>query len=67
MQPSARSTAGRSILAGGGRPATVGPDGWYVAPTVLAGIAPDNPAAVEEIFGPVLSVLTLRDEGCAGS
>jgi 2-formylbenzoate dehydrogenase len=39
-----------------------GPDGWYVAPTVLAGMGPDNPAAVEEIFGPVLSVLTFRDE-----
>ena len=25
---------------GGGRPDTVGPDGWYVAPTVLAGMGP---------------------------
>jgi 2-formylbenzoate dehydrogenase len=50
------------VLAGGGRPATVGDEGWYVAPTVLGAVAPDNPAAVEEIFGPVLSVLTFRDE-----
>ena len=30
-------TAAGAALAGGGRPDTVGPDGWYVAPTVLAG------------------------------
>lgn len=53
---------GASVLAGGGRPETVSPEGWYVAPTVLDAVAPDNPAAVEEIFGPVLSVLTFRDE-----
>jgi 2-formylbenzoate dehydrogenase len=58
----AATAAGGQALAGGGRPDTVGPDGWYVAPTVLAGMGPDNPAAVEEIFGPVLSVLTFRDE-----
>lgn len=54
--------AGAAVLAGGGRPDTVGPDGWYVAPTVLGRMTPDNPAAVHEIFGPVLSVLTFRDE-----
>jgi 2-formylbenzoate dehydrogenase len=32
------------------------------APTVLGSMAPDNPAAVEEIFGPVLSALTFADE-----
>jgi 2-formylbenzoate dehydrogenase len=58
----AATAAGAQVLAGGGRPDTVGPEGWYVAPTVLAGMAPDNPAAVQEIFGPVLSVLTFRDE-----
>jgi 2-formylbenzoate dehydrogenase len=58
----AATAAGAQVLAGGGRPDTVGEEGWYVAPTVLGGMAPDNPAAVEEIFGPVLSVLTFRDE-----
>lgn len=57
----AATAAGGRALVGGGRPDYVGSDGWYVAPTVLAGIGPDNPAAVEEIFGPVLSVLTFRD------
>lgn len=58
----AATAQGARVLAGGGRPETVGEDGWYVAPTVLGAMAPDNPAAVEEIFGPVLSVLTFRDE-----
>jgi 2-formylbenzoate dehydrogenase len=59
----ARATsAGATVLVGGGRPGTVGPDGWYVAPTVLGQMTPDNPAAVQEIFGPVLSALTFRDE-----
>lgn len=63
MQAIAAATAaGGRALVGGARPDTVGPDGWYVAPTVLAGMGADNPAAVEEIFGPVLSVLTFRDE-----
>lgn len=59
----AARAAGAQVLAGGGRPATVGDEGWYVEPTVLGAMTPDNPAAVEEIFGPVLSVLTFRDEG----
>lgn len=58
----AATAAGAQVLAGGGRPATVGDEGWYVAPTVLGEMESDNPAAVEEIFGPVLSVLTFRDE-----
>lgn len=58
----AATAAGAPVLVGGGRPDTVGEDGWYVAPTVLGPMAADNPAAVEEVFGPVLSVLTFRDE-----
>jgi 2-formylbenzoate dehydrogenase len=58
----AATAAGAQVLAGGGRPDTVGDEGWYVAPTVLGPMAADNPAAVEEIFGPVLSVVTFTDE-----
>jgi 2-formylbenzoate dehydrogenase len=58
----AATAAGAEVLAGGGRPDTVGDEGWYVAPTVLGAVAPDNPAAVREVFGPVLSVLTFSDE-----
>jgi 2-formylbenzoate dehydrogenase len=57
--------AGRSdgarVLAGGGRPDTVDGSGWYVAPTVLADVDPSSSVAQEEIFGPVLSVITFRD------
>jgi len=38
-----------------------GPGFWY-PPTVLAPIAPDAPAATEEIFGPVVAVLPFEDE-----
>ncbi|MBH0776595.1 aldehyde dehydrogenase family protein [Nocardia sp. NEAU-351] len=51
---------GAVVVRGGGRP--VGFDrGYYFEPTVLD--APDNanPAAREEIFGPVLTVLGYRD------
>jgi 2-formylbenzoate dehydrogenase len=58
----AASAAGAEVLVGGGRPEGVGDEGWYVAPTVLGPMAPDNPAAIEEIFGPVLSVITFTDE-----
>ena len=40
-----------------GPPATLPPTGFFVAPTVLGGIRPDDPVAREEVFGPVLVVL----------
>ncbi len=55
-------TNGSRVVAGGGRPSSVGDEGWYVAPTVLTNVDPSSPAAQEEIFGPVLSVLTFRTE-----
>ncbi|MEW1779506.1 aldehyde dehydrogenase family protein [Streptomyces sp. NPDC086777] len=36
--------------------------GYYVAPTVLADVAPDATVAQQEVFGPVLSVLPYADE-----
>jgi acyl-CoA reductase-like NAD-dependent aldehyde dehydrogenase len=55
-----RSQGARPVV-GGGRPA--GFDrGWYVQPTVFAGVKPDHRIAQEEIFGPVLAVLTYTDE-----
>ncbi|MEO3975312.1 aldehyde dehydrogenase family protein [Streptomyces sp. CAU 1734] len=41
-----------------------GPGFWF-PPTVLTGIAPDAPAAREEIFGPVAAVLPFEDEADA--
>ncbi|WP_443750294.1 aldehyde dehydrogenase [Asticcacaulis solisilvae] len=36
--------------------------GFYVEPSVLDNITPANTLAQEEVFGPVLSVMTFRDE-----
>ncbi|MFK8909240.1 aldehyde dehydrogenase family protein [Streptomyces sp. YS-3] len=41
-----------------------GPGFWF-APTVLTGTAPDAPVAVEEVFGPVAVVLPFDDEADA--
>ena len=40
--------------------------GWYVRPTLFADATNDMRIAREEIFGPVLSVLTYRDEARRG-
>ncbi|MEU6711781.1 aldehyde dehydrogenase [Nonomuraea sp. NPDC046802] len=39
--------------------------GWYVSPTVFAGVTNDMRIAREEIFGPVLSVIPYDDEADA--
>ncbi|WP_163833535.1 aldehyde dehydrogenase family protein [Spartinivicinus ruber] len=36
-------------------------EGFYLAPTVIAGVQPSMAVAQEEVFGPVLSVLTFSD------
>jgi acyl-CoA reductase-like NAD-dependent aldehyde dehydrogenase len=52
---------GASLVVGGGRPADLD-RGWFVQPTVFSDVTPDMRIAREEIFGPVLSVLTYDDE-----
>jgi aldehyde dehydrogenase (NAD+) len=53
---------GARIVAGGlGRPEGLA-DGYYVRPTVFADVTNDMTIAREEIFGPVLSIITYRDE-----
>ncbi|MFI1101415.1 aldehyde dehydrogenase family protein [Streptomyces melanogenes] len=39
--------------------------GFWLAPTVVTGVAPDAPVAVEEVFGPVAVVLPFDDEADA--
>jgi acyl-CoA reductase-like NAD-dependent aldehyde dehydrogenase len=54
---------GATVITGGAK--LSGPDfdnGFFVAPTIFDGVAPDMRIAQEEIFGPVLSVLTASDE-----
>ncbi|WP_327726604.1 aldehyde dehydrogenase family protein [Streptomyces sp. NBC_00487] len=36
--------------------------GYFVQPTVFAGVTPDMKIAQEEVFGPVMAVLSYRDE-----
>jgi aldehyde dehydrogenase (NAD+) len=53
---------GARIIAGGpGRPEGLS-DGYFVRPTLFADVTNDMTIAREEIFGPVLSILTYRDE-----
>jgi RHH-type transcriptional regulator, proline utilization regulon repressor / proline dehydrogenase / delta 1-pyrroline-5-carboxylate dehydrogenase len=40
---------------------TTPPEGFFVAPTIFTGVQPHMSLAREEIFGPVLSVLKVRD------
>eukprot|EP00244_Chara_vulgaris_P001460 TRINITY_DN1232_c0_g1_i3.p1 TRINITY_DN1232_c0_g1~~TRINITY_DN1232_c0_g1_i3.p1 ORF type:complete len:506 (+),score=91.76 TRINITY_DN1232_c0_g1_i3:131-1648(+) len=52
---------GALLLCGGKRPAHL-PQGYYVEPTVFAGVEPHMQIWREEVFGPVLSVKTFRTE-----
>lgn len=55
-------SAGASLLAGGKTPAGVLQGGYYLSPTVFAGVHNDMEIAREEIFGPVASVIPFEDE-----
>lgn len=55
---------GARIACGGGRPRGLD-RGFYVEPTVFTGVTPEMRIVQEEIFGPVVSVLTYRDENDA--
>ncbi|MCB1516503.1 MAG: aldehyde dehydrogenase family protein [Hyphomicrobiaceae bacterium] len=59
--------AGAEIALGGGPLMVPGLDGQFYQPTVLRGVTPEMAIAREEVFGPVLSVLTFRtlDEAIA--
>jgi aldehyde dehydrogenase (NAD+) len=53
---------GAEVLVGGpGLPEHLN-RGYYIRPTVFAGVTPDMRIAREEIFGPVLSILTYENE-----
>jgi aldehyde dehydrogenase (NAD+) len=55
------SDGARAVRGGVGRPDGLN-RGWFVRPTVLAGVDPDATVAQEEIFGPVLAVSTYDGE-----
>lgn len=48
-------TAGAKIVTGGKRADA------YVEPTILSGVRPEMPAVREEVFGPVISLITVKD------
>jgi acyl-CoA reductase-like NAD-dependent aldehyde dehydrogenase len=56
---------GARVVTGGERPAGELEDGYFLRPTVLDGCTNDMTVAREEIFGPVVSVITFRDEADA--
>ncbi|MEU9356795.1 aldehyde dehydrogenase [Streptomyces sp. NPDC048301] len=56
----AASADGARLRTGGSRTLT-GTGGTYLEPTVFDRVAPDSRLAREEVFGPVLSVLTFDD------
>jgi aldehyde dehydrogenase (NAD+) len=51
---------GARIVAGGGRPAHL-ERGFYVEPTIIDGVTNDMAIARQEVFGPVLAVMTYTD------
>jgi betaine-aldehyde dehydrogenase len=53
---------GAALLLGGPEPPEELEKGYYVRPTVFGRVAPGMTIAQEEIFGPVLVILTYRDE-----
>ncbi len=53
---------GAELLHGGPEAPADLPTGYYVQPTVFGRVKPDSTIAQEEIFGPVLSIITYRDE-----
>jgi acyl-CoA reductase-like NAD-dependent aldehyde dehydrogenase len=52
---------GAKLATGGGRPAGLD-RGWFIEPTVFAGVDNGSTIAREEIFGPVLSVIPADDD-----
>lgn len=53
---------GAELLCGGGEPPAGLEKGFYVQPTIFGRVTPQMTIAREEIFGPVLSILTYGDE-----
>lgn len=58
----ARKDGAELVLGGGPATRPECGDGWFVEPTVFAGVRNDMRIAQEEVFGPVLSVLRFKDE-----
>lgn len=53
---------GANCVLGGGTRQLEGCDGWFIEPTIFTDVTPDMAVARDEIFGPVLAVLRVRDD-----
>ena len=53
---------GAEVICGGAEAPDDLSTGYYVKPTVLGRVDPKSTVAQEEIFGPVLSIITYKDE-----
>ncbi len=53
--------AGREIVTGGTR-ILEETGGFYMAPTIIAGVSPEDKVAREEVFGPILAVIPFDSE-----
>lgn len=60
----AMARQGGAICAMGGKPAERPEcgDGWFIEPTVFTGVTNDMAIAQTEVFGPVLSIISFRNE-----
>jgi aldehyde dehydrogenase (NAD+) len=58
----AKGEGARAVLGGGRPPASECGDGWFVEPTIFAGVHNRMRIAQEEVFGPVLAVIPFTDE-----
>ena len=58
-----RGIEGGAMLIAGGHMLTADPEnqGYFYAPTLFDRVSPESPLALEEIFGPVLPVIRVRD------
>jgi acyl-CoA reductase-like NAD-dependent aldehyde dehydrogenase len=55
---------GARLVTGGDTPASMS-RGWFIEPTIFDGVTPEQTIAREEIFGPVVAVMTYDDEDAA--
>lgn len=62
MVDAARADGARVVTGGARARPDSAPEGYFYSPTILADVPPDSPAALEEMFGPVISVLAYDTE-----
>lgn len=56
------AAAGARLVFGGNSLDPDGRGGWYIEPTIFAGVTSDMRLAQHEVFGPVIALMRFRDE-----